>query len=66
MDGGIFIGKCSPSSMDKVLTFVSRFSTGEYYYCNAKRGLKMGKTSNADKGSDMKHAAPVILAFWSE
>lgn len=66
MDGGIFLGKCSPSSMSKVPTFVSKFSTREYYYCSSKWGFDMKKASGDDKGSGMKYATPVILAFWSE
>lgn len=62
MYDGIFIGKCSPSTMNFIKTFVIR--DGVYYFLTHK--TKLTKTSNKDSAKGMFKAAPVILAFWSE
>ena len=67
MYGGIFIGKCSKSSMHKVLTFCLKDATKEYYYCTVKHiRHSIGLLSTRHDAQGTHQAAPVILAFWSD
>ena len=64
--GGIFIGKCSPETMGKVPTFcIDSYSLKYYYLATRDVAYEMNTTKVKNSESSMKHAAPVILAFWS-
>lgn len=67
MMGGIYLGGFYTGQKSKVPTFAFN-RDGDYYYCrvNDKGFFQLKKLTTFFSHESMYHAAPEILAFWSE
>ena len=63
--GGIFAGGSYVPNCCSVTLYAYSLNRRDWYWPSDK-GIKIYKNTGKPDTSKMKHAAPVILAFWSE